>query len=134
MRAMFFLKKQKIDLHRLLLDQADKTLEGLAAFEEYVHEPRDTRALKVRELRGESRALRRVTDGALDGHPPSDMDRKDRSYILATTYTYPLFEQYQLQVAYNYVKNRSNQVMIASGEDPHEFSKNVYYLMIVANF
>lgn len=74
---MLFFRKQKFDFYRLLLDQAEKTLEGLAALEAFIGKPDAARGMRVQELEKEADDLRRVVIDALNQSLVTPMDRED---------------------------------------------------------
>ncbi|MFH1725484.1 MAG: DUF47 family protein [Elusimicrobiota bacterium] len=74
---MPFSKRQKSDFYKLLLEQADKTLEGLAALDAFIQSPDPGRGMAVRDLEKEADGLRRAVVEALDGSVATPMDRED---------------------------------------------------------
>lgn len=74
---MLFFKKQKYDFYKLLLDQAEKTLEGLAALEEFMQEPNPAKGMEVRDLEKQADDLRRIVIEAINQSLVTPMDRED---------------------------------------------------------
>lgn len=74
---MLFFRKQKFDFYRLLLDQAEKTLEGLEALEAFIGKPDAARGMRVQELEKEADDLRRVVIDALNQSLVTPIDRED---------------------------------------------------------
>jgi hypothetical protein len=74
---MFFFRKHKYNFYKLLLDQAEKTLEGLAALEEFFKDPTPAKAARVEEIEKEADHLRRIVIDALNQSLVTPMDRED---------------------------------------------------------
>jgi len=74
---LLFFRRQKFDFYKLLLDQAEKTLEGLAALEEFIHQPNPARGMKVRDLEKQADDLRRIVIDAINQSLVTPMDRED---------------------------------------------------------
>jgi uncharacterized protein Yka (UPF0111/DUF47 family) len=74
---MLFFRRAKFDFYKLLLDQAEKTLEGLAALEEFIANPDAARAMRVQEIEKQADDLRRILIDALNQSLVTPMDRED---------------------------------------------------------
>jgi len=77
MSPMLFFRRQKFDFYKLLLDQAEKTLEGLAALEAFMEVPDAARGMRVQELEKQADDLRRIVIDALNQSLVTPMDRED---------------------------------------------------------
>ena len=74
---MLFFRKRKFDFYKLLLDQAEKTLDGLAALEEFIQDPNPAKGMRVQELEKEADDLRRIVVDALNQSLVTPIDRED---------------------------------------------------------
>jgi hypothetical protein len=72
-----FFKPRQDRFLRLLIDHAAKTLEGLQSLEEFVQEPSDELARRVRLLEKEADELRRILIDELNRTFVTPMDRED---------------------------------------------------------
>lgn len=75
--VLLFFRKQKFDFYQLLLEQAEKTLEGLAALEEFIQEPNPAKGMKVTDIEKQADDLRRIVIDALNQSLVTPMDRED---------------------------------------------------------
>lgn len=74
---MLFFRREKYDFYKLLLQQAEKTLEGLSALEEFIEEPSPARGLRVEELEKQADDLRRIVINAINESLVTPIDRED---------------------------------------------------------
>jgi uncharacterized protein Yka (UPF0111/DUF47 family) len=74
---VLFFRKQKYDFYQLLSEQADKTLEGLAALEAFVDDPNPAKGMKVQDLEKEADDQRRIVIEALNQSLVTPFDRED---------------------------------------------------------
>lgn len=74
---MIFFRRQKYDFYKLLLQQAEKTLEGLHALKDYVEDPTQERGLRVQDIEKQADELRRVLIDALNQSLVTPIDRED---------------------------------------------------------
>lgn len=74
---MLFFRSQKADFYKLLLQQAEKTLEALQALKEFIEAPSASRGVRVRELEKQADELRRILIDALNQSLITPMDRED---------------------------------------------------------
>lgn len=74
---MLFFRKQKFDFYALLLEQAEKTLEGLAALEVFINDPRPAKGMEIRDIEKQADDLRRILIGALNQSLVTPMERGD---------------------------------------------------------
>ncbi len=74
---MLFFRKQKFDFYKLLLEQAEITLEGLAALEEFIKEPDPAKGMLVQDLEKKADDQRRVVIDALNQSLVTPIDRED---------------------------------------------------------
>lgn len=74
---MLFFRKQKFDFYKLLIEQAEKTLEGLGALEHFIAAPDAARGMRVQDLEKEADDLRRIVIDALNQSLVTPMDRED---------------------------------------------------------
>ncbi|MBI4054569.1 MAG: DUF47 family protein [Elusimicrobia bacterium] len=74
---MFLFRRRRHDFFKLLLDQAEKTEEGLRALYEFIQDPNTARGLRVEELEKEADDLRRMLIDALNQTFVTPMDRED---------------------------------------------------------
>ena len=74
---MLFFRRQKFDFYRLLLEQAEITLEGLAALEEFIEDPDAAKGMFVQDLEKKADEQRRIVIDALNQSLVTPMDRED---------------------------------------------------------
>ncbi len=74
---MLFFRREKYDFYKLLHQQAEKTLEGLAALKEFIDEPSSARGMRVDDLEKEADDLRRIVINAINESLVTPIDRED---------------------------------------------------------
>ncbi|MBI5597495.1 MAG: DUF47 family protein [Elusimicrobia bacterium] len=74
---MLFFKRSKHDFYKLLRDQADLTLEGLAALREFIDAPDPAKGMRVQELEKQADEQRRILIDALNQSLVTPFDRED---------------------------------------------------------
>ncbi|MEK9145908.1 MAG: DUF47 family protein, partial [Elusimicrobiota bacterium] len=74
---MIFFRKQKYDFYELLARQAEKTLEGLKALQEFIEDPSADKGFLVQELEKQADELRRILIDALNQSLVTPIDRED---------------------------------------------------------
>ena len=74
---MLFFSREKYDFYQLLIQQAEKTLEGLGALKEFIEEPSSARGMRVDDLEKEADDLRRIVINAINESLVTPMDRED---------------------------------------------------------
>ncbi|MFH2203798.1 MAG: hypothetical protein ABIJ96_11825 [Elusimicrobiota bacterium] len=74
---MLVFKKQKHDFHQLLLEQTEKTLEGLTAFADFVRAPNPAKGMVVRTIERQADELRANLLEALERTSPPRLPRED---------------------------------------------------------
>jgi len=74
---VLFFRREKYDFYHLLLQQAEKTLEGLSALDEFMEEPSPARGMRVSELEKQADDLRRIVINAINESLVTPIDRED---------------------------------------------------------